>query len=328
MPLISVIIPMFNAEQTVGETIESVLSQTWSDFELIIVNDGSTDDSLALIQQLDDPRIQIISQANAGASASRNRGLAAATGDFIAFLDADDLWTADKLEAQLQALQSDPEAAVAYSWNQFIDISGNMLCRGRQIRVSGDAYKKLLVMNFIENGSNPLIRRRALVKVGGFDESLQSSQDRDLYLRLAKHFRFVTVPHYQVLYRMTPGSITSNLSRQEQQALAFIDRAFADAPDTLQYLKPKSLAHLYRYLTLRGLEDRPSLRQNLAIARCLGLMLQHDPSLLWRQTRLMSVLAAKIALRMAVPTPLVQTRLISPSRRQHVKSADPGETVL
>lgn len=327
MPLISVVIPMFNAAATVKDTVESVLNQTWIDFELIIVNDGSTDDSVAIVQQFSDPRIQIISQANAGAPASRNRGLAAATGEFVAFLDADDLWTTDKLEAQLKALQANPDAALAYSWNQFIDASGRLICLGRRVDVSDNAYQTLLVTNFIENGSNPLIRRQALIDVGGFDQSLRSSQDRDLYLRLAKRFRFVRVPSYQVLYRMTPGSITSDLTRQEQQALAFIDRAFAEAPNSLQHLKSKSLAHLYRYLTLRGLEDAPSWQQTLTIARCLGLMLRHDPSLLRRQTRFVGVLAAKTVMRLVMPGVIIQRRLTSPSQ-QALSSSSTGETLL
>jgi hypothetical protein len=164
-------------------------------------------------------------------------------------------------------------------------------------------------MNFLENGSNPLIRRPALAEIGGFDESLLSSQDRDLYLRLAMRYRFVTVPKYQILYRMTSGSITSNLSRQERQALEFVNRAFIQAPASLQHLKPRSLAHLYRYLTLRGLEDEPTLQRSLAIARCFALTLRYEPSLLWRQTQLMTAVAAKIAIGIVLPSKQAQAVL-------------------
>ncbi|HHP7246229.1 MAG TPA: glycosyltransferase [Elainellaceae cyanobacterium] len=309
MPLISVIIPMFNAENTIRETIDSVLQQTLTDFEIIVIDDGSTDASLDAVKHIHDSRIRVLSQPNSGAPASRNRGLAESTGEFIAFLDADDVWTPDKLAAQIDALQTNPDAAVAYSWTQFIDESGQVLSSGRRITVSNDAYEKLLVMNFLENGSNPLIRRPALAEIGGFDESLLSSQDRDLYLRLAMRYRFVTVPKYQILYRMTSGSITSNLSRQERQALEFVNRAFIQAPASLQHLKPRSLAHLYRYLTLRGLEDEPTLQRSLAIARCFALTLRYEPSLLWRQTQLMTAVAAKIAIGIVLPSKQAQAVL-------------------
>ncbi|MCF3623160.1 glycosyltransferase family 2 protein, partial [Planktothrix agardhii] len=116
MPKISVIIPVYNGEKTIQKTIESVLQQTWQDFELIVINDGSQDATLEILSSIQDPRLRILSYSNAGLASSRNRGITEATGEYISFLDADDLWTPDKLEAQFQALEEHPEAAVAYSW--------------------------------------------------------------------------------------------------------------------------------------------------------------------------------------------------------------------
>jgi glycosyltransferase involved in cell wall biosynthesis len=109
MPLISVVIPVYNGEKTIQETIKSVLNQTFQSLELIIVNDGSNDETLKVISIIKDPRIKVFSYPNAGLSASRNRGLAHATGEYISFIDADDLWTPDKLEAQLKVLQENPK---------------------------------------------------------------------------------------------------------------------------------------------------------------------------------------------------------------------------
>ncbi|WP_329607065.1 glycosyltransferase family A protein [Planktothrix agardhii] len=103
MPLISVIIPAYNAEKTIQETIYSVLKQTWQDFELIVINDGSQDATLEVLSSIQDPRLRILSYSNAGLASSRNRGITEATGEYISFMDADDLWTPDKLEAQFQA---------------------------------------------------------------------------------------------------------------------------------------------------------------------------------------------------------------------------------
>ncbi|MEN8446626.1 MAG: glycosyltransferase family A protein, partial [Cyanobacteria bacterium J06555_13] len=115
MPAISVIIPTYNAEDIVLETINSVLDQTFTDFELIIIDDGSKDRTVELAEMIDDPRIKVFAYENAGVCTARNRGIQHASGEFISFLDHDDLWTADKLELQLSALQNNPDADVAYS---------------------------------------------------------------------------------------------------------------------------------------------------------------------------------------------------------------------
>ncbi|NER48248.1 MAG: glycosyltransferase family 2 protein [Symploca sp. SIO1A3] len=124
MPTISVIIPAYNAQKTIQETINSVLNQTFSDFELIVINDGSQDSTLEIVSSISDRRMRVYSYPNAGPQKSRNRGIAQATGEYVSFLDADDLWRADKLEAQLQALQGNSQAAVAYSWTDYINESG------------------------------------------------------------------------------------------------------------------------------------------------------------------------------------------------------------
>ncbi len=133
---ISVIIPVFNGAETIAETLDSVLAQTWPNWEIIVVNDGSTDSTLAILEayqqqhpELDD-RFQLLNFMNSGVSLSRNRGLAVARGDYIAFLDGDDLWTPGKLQRQWQALQDTPTAAVAYSFTQ--NLSGDRLSPSRR----------------------------------------------------------------------------------------------------------------------------------------------------------------------------------------------------
>ncbi|NES72852.1 MAG: glycosyltransferase family 2 protein, partial [Okeania sp. SIO2D1] len=113
MTLISVIIPVYNGEKTIRDTINSVLKQSFADFELIIINDGSTDSTLEVINSFQDHRLKVFSYPNAGQGASRNRGIELAKGEYISFIDADDMWTSDKLEKQLQALQDNPQAGVA-----------------------------------------------------------------------------------------------------------------------------------------------------------------------------------------------------------------------
>jgi glycosyltransferase involved in cell wall biosynthesis len=283
MPLISVIIPVYNAEKTIRETIESVLNQTLTDFELIIVNDGSQDATLEVIFSIQDPRIKVFSYANAGVSASRNRGIIQATGEYISFIDADDLWTPDKLEAQFNALKEHPEAAVAYSWTDWIDESSQLIGAGVHQTASGNVYGKLLLGDFIGSGSNPLIRKQALVEVGGFNESLVHAEDWDLWLRLAAGYHFIAVPFPQVLYRKSIDSASMNVLNMEVGSLKVIERAYAQAPDSLKHLKRHTIGNRYKYLTWKALEQPNKRSQGFTAVRLLWQAIETDPILLRRR---------------------------------------------
>ncbi|NET09677.1 MAG: glycosyltransferase [Symploca sp. SIO2B6] len=304
MPKISVIIPLYNAEKTIYRTLQSVLAQTIDDLEIIIINDGSTDSSLEETEKISDPRIRVYSFANAGGSVSRNRGFARSTGDFIAFLDADDQWTPDKLEAQMVALQQNPDASVAYSWTEFVDEADHVIVKGQTITVTTreEAYRRLLVQNFLDSGSNPLIRREAVEAVEGFDESLQGCQDTDFYLRLAQHYAFVAVPKYQIRYRFSPNSITSNTKKLEQQGVQFLEKAFATAPPSLHHLKPKSFTHFYRYLMLRSLEGTPTTQRSWEALLYLMRALQYSPNLVRTQTKFLGIMLMKSLIGLVMPS--------------------------
>jgi glycosyltransferase involved in cell wall biosynthesis len=281
MPLISVIIPVFNGEKTLQETIESVLNQNWRDFELLIINDGSEDATLEIVARFKDSRIKIFSYPNAGQSTSRNRGIGLATGEYISFIDADDLWTPDKLEAQLRALQENPKAAVAYSWTDWIDESGQLLGQGSHNTEQGKVFAKLLLNDFVANGSNALIRRQALTEVGGFDASVTPAEDWDMWLRLAVHYEFVAVPYVQVFYRISPSSASFNVWKMEVSSLQVIEKAFVAAPQSLQHLKRQSLGNRYKYLTFKAIEGHPERKKGLVAIRFLWNSIRNDPSLLW-----------------------------------------------
>ncbi len=301
MPLISVIIPIFNNQKTINKTLNSVLKQTLSNLEIIVINDGSTDESLEKIATIKDPRVQVFSYPNAGVAVSRNRGIERARGEYISFLDADDLWTPDKLEAQLKALQENPHAAVAYSWTDYIDEAGNFLYHGSHISINGDVTAKLLFKNFIENGSNPLIRRHALVKVGEFDSSLSPAEDWDMWLRLAARYHFVAVPQPQILYRMSPSASSANISKMEIQGLKVIERALSLGSESLQSLKKPSIANFYQYLMFRALTGNPSRIQCLIASRCFWYAVINNPGMLRRQNRLMSIVFFKIIAGILLP---------------------------
>ena len=290
---ISVIIPVFNGATTIEETINSISNQTFQDIEIIIINDGSTDATLETIKNISDSRIKIFSYPNAGLSASRNRGISQANREYISFIDADDLWTPDKLELQWQALQSNPQAAVAYSWTDYIDESSKFIKSGRRIKANGDVFSQLIITNFLENGSNPLIRKKAL-EIGGFDETLAAAEDIDMWLRLAANYEFVCVEKPQILYRTSTISMSTNLRRQEAACLKVMERAFSyPKAEKLQHLKKQSLSHLYQYLTFKAIEAPPKQLQTLTAVDFWWNWIKNNPAVV-KNKQVIIIAAVKI----------------------------------
>ena len=281
MPQISIIIPVYNGEKTIKETIESVLAQCFEDFEIIIINDGSEDSTLEVIANISDPRIQVFSYPNAGLSVSRNRGFDHSCGRYIAFLDSDDLWKPDKLSKQLKALHEHPQAAVAYSWTNFIDEFSNFVRIGSRVTITGNVYPNLLLGNFLESGSNALVCRHALAEVGGFDESLRAAEDWEIWLRLSQKYDFVAVPHPHVLYRLSTHSMSTNVLQQEVACVQVMEQAFSKAPASLQSLKRCSASNLYKYLTYRSLEGYPKRATSFLAIQYLWKAIGYSPNLLF-----------------------------------------------
>ncbi|MBD1809591.1 glycosyltransferase [Microcoleus sp. FACHB-SPT15] len=281
MPTVSIITPAYNAERTILETIESVQKQTYSDFELIIIDDGSKDRTVELVQSIKDERLKVFSYENGGVCVARNRGLPHATGEFIAFIDADDLWTPDKLELQLAALREHPEAGVAYSWTYFMYEQEGSVVPGKPVSFEGNVYPKLLVENFLAHGSNPLIRRKAIESVGEFDSTFPHCADWDFYRRLALCWPFVVVRKHQIYYRQSSSSMTSKVEGIERQMLAMFEKAFQTAPSEYQYLKNQSLAWLYEYCTQQYLQYSTDLHGiNQAGQKLWKAIRLHPPILL------------------------------------------------
>ncbi|BAY12821.1 glycosyl transferase family protein [Calothrix sp. NIES-2098] len=332
MVSISVIIPVYNGEKTIQETIESVLNQTFSDFEIIVINDGSEDSTLEIVKSFTDHRIRIFSYANAGLAVSRNRGLSHAVGKYISFIDADDLWTKSKLESQLKRLQDNPSADVAYSWTNYIDEQGNFLTQGAHLTFNGNVYEKLLMGNFLENGSNPLINKQALIEVGGFDTSLKSAEDWDLWLRLAIRYLFVGVSSPQILYRVSATSMSTNLLRMENACLQVMERAFSQAPESIQKLKSQSITHLYRYLTCKSLQEPLNRQKSFLAAKFLLIFFIHDKHRL-QSMRFTLTILLKIIIVIIFPVNLAKLLLITrkktANKQNSIKSSsNSGFTLL
>lgn len=255
-PLVSVVIPAFNAEKTIKKTLESVLNQSLHNIEIIIVNDSSTDSTAALISEYDDARIKLFHHNAGNTSKSRNKGIQNASGEYIAFLDADDLWLPNKLAMQLQALQQSNTAKVAYCWVNCIDSQGEFIRKSNRFKGDGNVYEELLVHNFLGNGSNPLIRSSSLSEIGNFDESLAYAEDRDLYLRLAHAYDFVAVPSVLVLYRISHNSKSfRNLLESESSYARIMAKACSLKPESAQILVKKGFPNYYGYIIRRALNS-------------------------------------------------------------------------
>lgn len=209
-PIVSVVLPARDAESTITETVESVLTQTLRELELIVVDDGSVDGTVACVQGAADRRVRIVSTEKRGLGAARNTGLEGALGEFVAFIDADDVWSRDKLETHVDALRRRPDAAFCYSWTVFVDGAGRYLFAKKPEHVEGEVGDALLREYFLASGSNLFVRRDVALAVGGFDEQLGAAQDWDFALKLAPRGRLLLVPRYQVFYRIAEGSLSSN----------------------------------------------------------------------------------------------------------------------
>lgn len=240
MPKVSVVIPAYNAMAYLPETVESVLRQTFTDYEVLIVDDGSSDQILSWVSQVTDPRVKLISQQNQGVSVARNTGIAQAQGEYVAFLDADDLWEPTKLEKQVRCLEDNPAVGLVYTWTALIDQWGKPTSRVWISHIEGNVWEQIVVEDMISNGSSPMVRRSCFETAGVFDPNLISSEDRDMWTRIAARYPFAVVKEILTFYRRHPGNTTNKRQKMIQDLRQVIEKTFQSAPLELLYLRNRS----------------------------------------------------------------------------------------
>ncbi|MEC4983638.1 MAG: glycosyltransferase family A protein, partial [Oscillatoria sp. PMC 1076.18] len=255
-PLVSVIIPAYNAEAFIERTLISVLDQTYANLEVIVVDDGSRDRTAAIVKDFAarDERVILLQQKNAGVAAARNLAIAHAQGEFIAPIDADDIWYPENIAKQVQLLaKADSSVGLAYSWS--IDINENNLPTGnfRASQIAGNVFKTLLCHNFIGNSSATLIRKNCFDKVGGYSTELkaknaQGCEDWDLYLRLAELYQFCVVPEFLIGYRKIQGSMSGNYSGMAKSHSLMLEDFRIKHPEISGTLYRLSSSSFYMYL--------------------------------------------------------------------------------
>jgi glycosyltransferase involved in cell wall biosynthesis len=207
-PLVSVIIPCFNHSQFLDQAIESALNQTWQPLEVIVVDDGSTDDTPAVIASY--PVVKSLRQENQGLSAARNTGWRASRGRYVLFLDSDDFLSPTALEMGVREITTHPEYAFVTGDYRQVNHEGNLLGESNFPRDVSEPYLTLLRKNYIMNPAMVLYRREVLESFGGFDPKLRATQDYDLYLKIARQFPIGHFRGLMVLYRRYENSMTSN----------------------------------------------------------------------------------------------------------------------
>jgi glycosyltransferase involved in cell wall biosynthesis len=202
-PKVSVIIPTYNYAHFLPEALNSVLDQTYKNFEVIIVDDGSTDNTKDVLKSfLNDQRIRYIYQENSGLPATRNRGIKESKGQFVAFLDSDDVWLPAKLEKQILLFDNDEEIVLVYCGAEFIDVDGERIPDPGYKPIPGATYKDLLYVNWvIGSGSSVLIRKSVFGEAGFFDESLTGLDDIDMWIRILRNRKSDYVDEVQVKIR-------------------------------------------------------------------------------------------------------------------------------
>jgi glycosyltransferase involved in cell wall biosynthesis len=226
-PLVSVVIPAYNAAEFIRAAIESVLGQTYRSLELIVVDDGSTDDTGAIARSFGS-RLRYLHQANARQAAARNRGIRESGGELLAFLDADDCWHEEKVAKQVARLRADPTLGLVYCSVLEIDSAGRAGLY-RPARLRGRAMRDVLLGEPSGGvcGSTFLLPRRVLETVGLFDENLAPCEDTDLLWRVASAYPIDFVDEPLVRYRVHPGNDHLNVDKMARAWSALYDKALA-----------------------------------------------------------------------------------------------------
>jgi len=281
---VSVVIPLYNARDVIRATIHTVLAQTWTDCEIVVVDDGSTDGSDAVVREFGE-RVRYIRQENRGVARARNRGVAESRGEYIAFLDHDDLWHPTKLEKQVAVLDRRPEVGMVVTDVAHLDREG------RPMGVVGAGYNpaepfaRLFVRGYVPTPSAAMLRRSVLASVGGFDERFEGAglDDHELWTRIAARYEIANLPEPLTSHRNRECKPPEIALAHRPLLLATLLERFGHDPIRRRYL----LRGRARWLSDRGkhLVANGHRREGRAcLWRALVLSLREAPSLstVWR----------------------------------------------
>ncbi len=266
-PRVSVVIPLYQTERYIAEALRSVLAQSFDDFEVVVVDDGSTDNGPAIVRRFNDRRIRLVTQSNRGLAGARNTGIREACGTYIAFLDADDRWHAHKLARHVALLDARPEVGLTYAASRFIDDDGNDLGLSQWPSRTTTRPEDVFTRNPVGNGSAPVLRRATLdaitfwddrlQRVCWFDESYRQSEDIECWTRIAAStaWRLALVPFILTDYRVNTAGLSANTAKQLDTWRRFRAKVRSYAPGLEARHGDLAEAFQLRYLARRAIKS-------------------------------------------------------------------------
>lgn len=252
--MFSVVIPLYNKELSITNTIQSVLNQTFQAYEIVIVNDGSTDCSVKKVKQFNDKRIRLIHQKNQGVSSARNRGIKEAKYNWIAFLDGDDLWSKKYLQSIYSKINIYPHELVFCSGYATLDNNYNLI-RCFSIKEEDVLYSYFKTFNYLKrtivHTSAMVVNKKALLKIGMFNEKLTHGEDGDCWIRLSKDNNFVVNSDIVSFYRIQAENRSNLYLPKLEKTMAYnIDSSSLYDPEEIKYYKNIVLTSLYASLKI------------------------------------------------------------------------------
>jgi len=269
-PFVSVVIPVYNVEKYISKTLESVLSQTYQNLEIIIVDDESPDRSVEICQTYSDSRIRIVREKNRGLAGARNTGIRESKGAYIALLDSDDLWLPEKLERHVYHLETSPEVGVSFCRSAFINDEGMPLEIYQMPKLTGIEAHYLFCRNPISNGSVPVIRREVFEAIKFqdnfhgeqedcyFDEQFHQSEDIECWMRivLQTSWQVEGIPDALTLYRVNSSGLSAHVEDQLKSWESMVEKTRTYAPEFVAQWEHLARAYQYRYLARRAVRNR------------------------------------------------------------------------
>jgi glycosyltransferase involved in cell wall biosynthesis len=311
MTTASVIMPVYNVEKYLEPAIRSVLAQTFTDFELIIVDDGATDGSAAIYSSFGDPRIRIIKQKNRGLAGARNTGIRDARGAYIGLLDSDDLWRPEKLARHIAHLEAQPDLGVSYSASEFIDEQGESLNLFMSPRLTGIDAGYILCRNPIGNGSAPVFRAQVFEDIAFtqntpegaerwyFDETFRYGEDIECWMRIAAltRWRFEGLADALTLYRVVSGTLSANTEKMFEYWSRMLARVQDYAPALVAAHGDKARAYQLRYYARRAVQEGQKGKALTYLRRALAL----HPRMVVEEPRRTVVTIGAVALSTVMP---------------------------
>jgi len=309
MTFCTIVIPVHDGEDTLEAAIDSALAQTHDDFEVLVVDDGSTDRSAGIARRYDDPRLRLYRQPNAGLNAARNAGIREGRGAYIGLLDADDIWEPAKLAKHAAHLDADPRIGLSFSGSWMMDMAGRATGLRQSPQLTGITALDLVTRNPVGNGSTPLMRRAALKDIAHphpaglhadtcwFDEELRQSTDIECWLRLSltTDWRIEGIGEALTGYRVNPHGLSANIPRQLENWTRMMEKTAAYAPRFVARHGALARAYQLRYLARRAV----SLRDPVLAWRLAFGSLRTAPRIALEQpVKTVTTLGAAIVLRL------------------------------